>query len=220
MEKMESEYIERVTQSLISGNKKACASVTQEAIDAGIDAQTILMQGLKTGMDQIGDNYANKVIYLPNVLSAATAMYAAIDVLKPHMKVDDGASVKGTVVIGTVEGDMHDIGKNIVRILLDGIAMNVIDLGRDVPLQSWINTVKTKKPDVVGCSTLMSTTLRSIEDVYAALSENNLRADVKIIIGGAATNATYAEKIGVDAWGKDASEGVKKIVNFCKERGK
>jgi len=170
-------------------------------------------------MDVVGEKYEKKEMFLPQVLAAAQCMYAAIDILKPLLeKSAETAEVPGTVVIGVVEGDMHDIGKNIVRILLDGANYDVNDLGRDVPVDDFVNAVKENKADVAAMSTLMTTTLISMEDITKKLKEDEYGKTVKTIIGGAATNQAFADEIGADAWGADASSGLEKITKLIKER--
>ena len=205
--------------AIIGGRKQPCVEAVNEALKAGMKPYDILMEGCKKGMDVVGEKYQNKEIYLPEVLAAADAMYGAIDVLKPHLKAGE-KKADGTIVIGVVEGDVHDIGKNIVRILLDGMAYNVIDLGRDVPLDQFIEKTRESNANVIAASTLMTTTLMSIEDLMRMLKESSIKGKVKTIIGGAATNQEFADDVGADAWGKDASEGVKIIGDFCKEAKK
>ena len=213
------EILQKVADAVVQGRRDACIAGAQEAVSAGIAPYDILMDGAKKGMDIVGELYASKQMYLPQVLTAANAMYGAIDVLKPLMTGQKNTKSPGTVVIGVAEGDVHDIGKNIVRILLDGSGYNVIDLGRDVQLEDFINTTREQKANVVACSTLMTTTLASIEDLMNALREENLSDKVGTIIGGAATNQNFADECGADAWGKDASEGLDKIADLVKRNG-
>jgi len=213
------EILQKVADAVVQGRRDACIAGAQEAVSAGIAPYDILMDGAKKGMDIVGELYASKQMYLPQVLTAANAMYGAIDVLKPLMTGQKNAKSPGTVVIGVAEGDVHDIGKNIVRILLDGSGYNVIDLGRDVQLEDFINTAKEQKANIVACSTLMTTTLASIEDLMNALREENLADKVGTIIGGAATNQNFADECGADAWGKDASEGLDKIGTLIQKNG-
>jgi len=209
--------LERVANAVIDGKKAPTVEAVQAAMAAGVAPYDILMQGCKKGMDVVGNLYETKNMYLPEVLSSASAMYGAIDVLKPHLK-GEKSSTPGTIVIGVVEGDVHDIGKNIVRILLDGMAYTVHDLGRDVPLDQFVNKARDEKADVIACSTLMTTTLMSIEDLMKMMKESGLNKKVKTIIGGAATNQEFADEVGANAWGKDASDGINKITAFIKER--
>jgi 5-methyltetrahydrofolate--homocysteine methyltransferase len=204
---------------VLKGKKTDCVAAANEAIAAGLKPYDILMNGCKKGMDIVGDMYQTKQLYLPQVLSSANAMYGAIDVLKPLMLGQKNAQSPGSVVIGVAEGDVHDIGKNIVRILLDGAGYTVYDLGRDVQLDNFITTTKSNKIDVVACSTLMTTTLASIKDLMDALREQGLDQSVGTIIGGAATNQRFADDVGAKAWGKDASEGLNKISKMIKNQG-
>lgn len=209
--------LERVANAVIDGSKAPTVEAVQAAMNAGVPPYDILMQGCKKGMDVVGNLYETKRMFLPEVLSSANAMYGAIDILKPHLK-GEKSSTPGTIVIGVVEGDVHDIGKNIVRILLDGMAYTVHDLGRDVPLDQFIDKARDEKADVIACSTLMTTTLLSIEDLMRMMKECGLNKKVKTIIGGAATNQEFADEVGANAWGKDASDGIAKITAFIKER--
>mgnify|MGYP000985122252 FL=1 len=213
------EILQKVADAVVQGKKDACIAGAQEAVSAGIAPYDILMDGAKKGMDIVGEMYASKQMYLPQVLTAANAMYGAIDVLKPLMTGQKNVKSPGTVVIGVAEGDVHDIGKNIVRILLDGSGYNVIDLGRDVQLEDFINTAREQRANIVACSTLMTTTLASIEDLMNAMREENLADKVGTIIGGAATNQNFADACGADAWGKDASEGLDKIGALIQKNG-
>jgi len=211
--------LQKVADAVLKGKKTDCVAAANEAIAAGLKPYDILMNGCKKGMDIVGDMYQTKQLYLPQVLSSANAMYGAIDVLKPLMLGQKNAQSPGSVVIGVAEGDVHDIGKNIVRILLDGAGYTVYDLGRDVQLENFINTIKNNNVDVVACSTLMTTTLASIKDLMDTLREQGLDTKVGTIIGGAATNQRFADDIGAKAWGKDASEGLNKISELIKNQG-
>lgn len=212
------EVLKKIVDAVVAGKKKPCIEAVNEALKLGMKPYDILMDGCKKGMDIVGDRYQAKAMYLPEVLSSAEAMYGAIDVLKPHMVGDKNLKSPGIVVIGVAEGDVHDIGKNIVRILLDGMAYNVIDVGRDVMLDRFIETAKKENADVVACSTLMTTTLASIQDLMNGMREAGIKDKMNTIIGGAATNQSFADAIGADAWGSDASDGLKKIDNMCKKR--
>lgn len=213
------EILQNIADAVVQGKKDACIAGTQEALAAGIVPYDILMDGAKKGMDVVGELYASKQIFLPQVLTSADAMYQAIDVLRPMMGGQENIKSPGTIAIGVAEGDVHDIGKNIVRMLLDGSGYNVIDLGRDVQLEDFIDAVKENIVDVVACSTLMTTTLASIEDLMNALREESLADKVGTIIGGAATNQDFADECGADAWGKDAAAGLEKIGRLVREGG-
>jgi len=191
----------------IEGVQKAC----REAIDAGIPAYKAVTDGMAKGMEIVGEKYENGEYFLAELIMAGETMKEGMKVLEPYLK---GGEVKkiGKVVIGTVRGDLHDIGKNIVVTLLNAAGFEVVDLGVDVSPEKFIEAVKQNNPDVVGMSALLTTTMIEMENVIKALKEAGLRDKVKIIIGGAPITPEYAEKIGADAAAKDAVEGV----NICK----
>jgi len=191
----------------IEGIQEAC----REAIEAGIPAYRAVTDGMAKGMDVVGEKYEKGEYFLAELIMAGEVMKEGMKILEPHLK---GGEVKkiGKVVIGTVRGDLHDIGKNIVVTLLEAAGFEVVDLGVDVPPEKFVEAVKQNKPDIVGMSALLTTTMIEMENVIKALKEAGLRDKVKIIIGGAPITQEYAEKIGADAAAKDAVEGV----NICK----
>ncbi len=196
--------LETMKQALIEGKHTEVGPLSEKALADGVPAQEILDQGLLAGMEVIGKRFREHEIFLPDVLLAARAMYAGLDVIKP--KLEDGAlSAKGTVVIGTVEGDLHDIGKNLVGILLRGAGFNVIDLGNNVAPTAFVKAVKEHDANVVGMSALLTTTMPAMRKVVAGLAEAGLTG-VKTIIGGAPLSDTYAKEIGADAYGYDAAK--------------
>jgi len=191
----------------IEGVQKAC----REAIDAGIPAYKAVTDGMAKGMEIVGQKYEDGDYFLAELIMAGETMKEGMKVLEPYLK---GGEVKkiGKVVIGTVRGDLHDIGKNIVVTLLNAAGFEVEDLGVDVSPEKFVEAVKQNNPDIVGMSALLTTTMIEMENVIKALKEAGLRDKVKIIIGGAPITPEYAEKIGADAAAKDAVEGV----NICK----
>lgn len=211
--------LHKLANAIVVGKKQSCVDVVNEALGAGLKPYDILMKGCKAGMDIVGERYQAKQMFLPQVLSSAQSMYAAIDILKPHLVGNGGVQSPGTIVIGVAEGDIHDIGKNIVKILLEGSAYSVYDLGNDVPSAKFIETAKREDADVIACSSLMSTTLASIEDLMNLMREEGLVDKVNTIIGGAATNQAFADSVQANAWGVDASEGLAKIRDMCARRG-
>jgi len=191
----------------IEGVQKAC----KEAIDARIPAYKAVTHGMAKGMEIVGEKYENGEYFLAELIMAGETMKEGMKVLEPHLK---GGEVKkvGKVVIGTVKGDLHDIGKNIVVTLLNAAGFEVVDLGVDVSPEKFVEAVKQNNPDIVGISALLTTTMTEMGNVIKALKEAGLRDRVKIIIGGAPITLEYAEKIGADAAARDAVEGV----NICK----
>jgi len=191
----------------IDGVQKAC----KEAVDAGIPAYKAVTDGMAKGMEIVGQKYENNEYFLAELIMAGETMKEGMAVLEPHLKAGDMKAV-GKVVIGTVRGDLHDIGKNVVVTLLNAAGFDVIDLGVDVPPEKFVEAVKDKKPNIVGMSALLTTTMVEMESVIRGLKEARLRDKVKIIIGGAPITQEYAKKIGADTAARDAVEGV----NICK----
>lgn len=187
----------------IEGIQKAC----KEAVEAGIPAYRAVTDGMAKGMELVGEKYENGEYFLPELIMAGETMKEGMKILEPYLK---GGEVKrmGKVVIGTVKGDLHDIGKSIVITLLNAAGFDVVDLGVDVPPEKFVEAVKNNNPDIVGMSALLTTTMIEMKNVIEALKEAGLRDKVKIIIGGAPITQEYAEKIGADAAARDAMEGV------------
>jgi len=191
----------------IDGVQKAC----REAIDVGIPAYKAVTDGMAKGMEIVGQKYENGEYFLAELIMAGETMKEGMKILEPYLKAGDVEKI-GIVVIGTVRGDLHDIGKNVVVTLLNAAGFDVIDLGVDVPPEKFVEAVKNNNPDIVGMSALLTTTMVEMENVIKALKDAGLRDKVKIIIGGAPITQEYAEKIGADAAARDAVEGV----NICK----
>ena len=191
--------------------------MTCEAVAAGIAADTILEHGLIAGMNVVGVRFKNCEMFLPEVLTAARAMKAGVEQLEPLL-VAAGVRPAGKVVIGTVRGDIHDIGKNLVAIMLRGAGFEIIDLGTGVPAQKFIDAVKAHQPDIVGMSALLTTTMMQMKSNIAALEEAGVRDQVRIIVGGAPLNKAFAEEIGADAYGRNATEAVEKVRELIRAR--
>ena len=186
---------------------KACV---QQALDEGIPAGEILEQGLLDGMNIIGQKFKNNEVFVPEVLIAARAMTKGIEVLRPHL-VADGVEEKGTVVIGTVKGDLHDIGKNLVAMMIESAGFEVIDLGVDVSSDKFIEAVRSN-PDtkIVACSALLTTTMPALRDTVAALNAADFRSKIKVMVGGAPITQEFADEIGADAYTPDAASAAAK----------
>lgn len=191
--------------------------LTQEALGKNMSAETIIKQGLTAGMDVVGKKFGTKEFFIPDMLASAEAVGAAMDVLKPHLEAAN-AETKGKFAIATVKGDIHDIGKNIVAILLKGSGYQVYDLGIDVPTEKIVEFVRQEKPDYLGLSALLTTTMVIMKEVIDALKGNQLRDKVKILIGGAAVSEEYAKDIGADAYCTDGFEAVKVLEAMRKAR--
>lgn len=189
-----------------SGDEEASAKLAKRAIDNGIDPVEAIDHGLAKGMKIVGDKFSKQEMFLPEVMLAADAMKAAIAVLRPHMKGD--ITKKGKVVIGTMCGDIHDIGKNLVATMLEVNGYEVIDLGNDVPVQRFIEEAQRSNVDIIALSSLITASMFYMEDVVKNLEGLKLRDKYRVIIGGGPTTPGYAEEIGVDGWGRHAEEGV------------
>ncbi len=208
------EIINRLKEHLQNGNTEEVSKLARQAVDDGISAKEILDQGLIAGMSIIGDKFKAHEIFLPDVLLAAKAMSAGMDIIKPIMIENDIPSI-GKVVIGTVHGDLHDIGKNLVGIMLKGAGFEVIDLGRDVPADKFVNTAIEMKADIIGLSALLTTTMPVMKKVVELAKEKGIFDNVKIIIGGAPLSNEYAAEIGAHSYcfdGINAVDCAKRIV--------
>jgi len=201
------EILIEISKQLEIGNDEKVFELTNDAIRENIDPKLILSDGLISGMNVIGEQFRKHEIFLPDVLMAAKAMYAGMDLLKPHF-IKDGIPTLGKIVIGTVKGDLHDLGKNLVGIMLKGAGFEVIDLGKDVPPEKFVEIAKNESANLIGMSALLTTTLPVMQEVIHLLEQNNLNNDIKTIIGGAPVSKEYAEKIGADAFAFDASNSV------------
>lgn len=206
--------LEKTKQALIDGRDKDVGALVKDALDAKHDPKDLLNNGLIAGMEIIGERFRQREIFLPEVLMAAKAMYAGLEHIKPLLE-GQRTPTKGTIVIGTVEGDLHDIGKNLVGIMLRGSGFDVIDLGKGVPAAKFVEAAKKHNADVVGMSALLTTTMTGMKTVISALKAAGL-GKVKTIVGGAPLNEAFAKEIGADAYGFDAVRSVEIVKGFFK----
>jgi 5-methyltetrahydrofolate--homocysteine methyltransferase len=193
--------------------KPGVLELTQLALKENIPLEAIITQGLTAGMQVVGEKFSTKEYFIPDMLASAEAVGTAMDILKPHLEASS-VETKGKFAIATVKGDIHDIGKNIVAILLKGSGYEVDDLGIDVPTEKIIDVVREDKPDYLGLSALLTTTMVVMGDVIEALKENGLRDKVKVLIGGAAVSDEYAQEIGADAYCVDGFEAIRVLDTF------
>ena len=206
--------LQALSEHLQNGDARKVAELTQQAIFAKLDTKSILQEGLISGMAIVGERFKCHEIFLPDVLLAAKAMYAGMDLLKPLL-IKEGIPTIGKVVIGSVQGDLHDIGKNLVAIMLKGAGFEVIDLGNDVSPQKFIETAEKEDADVIGMSALLTTTMPIMKKVVDLAKERGIYGKKKFIVGGAPLSSEYAKEIGADAYcydGISAVETVKRIV--------
>ena len=193
--------------------KPGVLELTQLALEENIPLEAIITQGLTAGMQVVGEKFSTKEYFIPDMLASAEAVGAAMDILKPHLEASN-VETKGKFAIATVKGDIHDIGKSIVAILLKGSGYEVEDLGTDVPTEKIIEVVREDKPDYVGLSALLTTTMVVMGEVIEALKDNGLRDRVRVLIGGAAVSEEYAQEIGADAYCVDGFEAIRVLDTF------
>ena len=207
--------LNEISENLQKGKAKIVVELVQKALDEGISANDILNEGLLAGMGIIGEKFKNDEVYVPEVLVAARAMNKGAVLLKPHLAAA-GVEATGKVVIGTVQGDLHDIGKNLVKMMLEGKGLEVIDLGADVAPETFIQTAIDQNCKVVLLSALLTTTMGVMEDVVKKAEEMGVRDQLKIMIGGAPVSAEFCAKIGADIYTPDAASAADVAVEFCK----
>ncbi len=196
--------INQISEALQKGQAPAVKEMCRKALDDGLNAKEILEGGLMDGMSIIGDKFKKNEVFVPEVLIAARAMNAGIEILKPLM-MDAGVEAAGKVVIGTVKGDLHDIGKNLVKIMMEGKGFEVIDLGTDVSAEKFLETVKSENADIICCSALLTTTMTYMKDIVNAFEEDGKRDNVTIMVGGAPVTQNFCDTIGADIYSADAA---------------
>ena len=201
--------LQKIADAVIVGNREEVAQLTQAAVDGGVSPADIINQGLIAGMAVVGTKFKANEFYVPEVLIAARAMHAGMDIVKPLLA-GTGAKPRGVVVIGTVKGDLHDIGKNLVSMMLEGGGWEVIDLDVDVAPEKFVACVSEQAPQLVALSALLTTTMPSMKDTIDALSAAGVRGNVKVVSGGAPVTQEYADEIGADGYAPDAASAVDK----------
>ena len=209
-----SEILDEISVSLQQGRAPAVKEKIAAALAAGVPPKQILEDGLLAGMSVIGEKFKNNKVYIPEVMIAARAMNVGIDLLKPLMA-EENAAPRGTVVIGTVKGDRHDIGKNLVKMMLEGKGLKVIDLGVDVPAAKYVAAAEENGADIIACSALLTTTMPEMEKVVALVKDSPLAGKVHIMIGGAPVTQGYCDKIGADRYTPDAATCADVAVELC-----
>jgi len=201
------DVVQQISESLQRGEDKKVAELTRQALDAGLTAGQILNDGLLAGMDVVSARFGANEIFLPEVLLSARAMNAGMDLIKPLLIAGEVRSL-GKVVIGTMRGDLHDIGKNLVGVMLKGAGFEVIDLGANVAPERFVETAEAEGAQVVGLSALLTTTMTGMKDVVSLVKDKGLDGRVKVIVGGAPLSQAFADEIGADGYGYDASNAV------------
>jgi 5-methyltetrahydrofolate--homocysteine methyltransferase len=203
---------ENISESIKTADEISALSFVNKAISDGIPAAVILNDGLICGMNIVGELFAKRIIFLPDVLMSAKIMKKCIEILKPYLA-EENFTYKAKIVIGTVKGDLHDIGKNLIGIMLNGAGFKVIDLGNNVSSEKFVETAISEGASIIGLSALLTTTMSGMKEVINILSEKNIN-DIKVIIGGAPVTKNYALEIGADGYGYDAANAVQLVKNL------
>ena len=208
------ELYERIAAAVIEGDAEKAEKLTKRALRKGLTAKDVLDNGLVVGMTEVGVRFKAGDMFVPEVLMSADAMTAGLDVLRPEL-VASGVQLIGKILMGTVKGDLHDIGKNLVSMMCEGAGFEIIDIGFNADPETFIEGIKEHQPDVVGMSAMLTTTMRAMAYTIRAIEEAGLRDQVKVMVGGAPVDAAFAERIGADGYGSNAPAGVdlaKKLV--------
>ena len=209
-------WFEAIKNTVIAGKHKEIDALVEKAIQHKVNPDDLINNALIAAMDVVGDRFAKSEIFVPEMLVAAITMKKGLDIIKPLLK-DQEEQSKGKVVLCTVKGDLHDIGKNLVGMMLEGAGFEVIDLGVDVTVENVVDKVTEIQPQVLGLSALLTTTMPEMENVINVLQARGMRGAVKVMVGGAPLRAEFAQKIGADAFGKDAAEAVNLARSFIEK---
>lgn len=210
-------HLNQLKQAVIKGDMPGAKSLTQKAIEAGIEPARILNEALVAGMDEVGELFKASEIYVPEVLLAAKSMQEAMQLLKPLL-VRDGIQPRGKIVVGTVRGDLHDIGKNLVAMMLEGAGFEIIDLGNDVPPERFVKAAAEHGATIIGMSALLTTTMYAMRDTIDLLKAERLDGKIKTMIGGAPVTQSFADEIGASGYGEDAATAVDLAKRFVDEQ--
>jgi 5-methyltetrahydrofolate--homocysteine methyltransferase len=210
-----SEILEQISTTVIEGNLDDIVDLTEDALDDDLSAKEILDNGLMAGMDYVGVEFKAGNMFVPEVLRSARVVQLSMDILKPLLA-ESGVQMVGKVLLGTVKGDLHDIGKNLVGMMCEGAGFEVKDLGKDIAPEAFVEAVKDFEPDIVGMSALLTTTMRAMEHTIKALTEAGLRDKVKVMIGGAPVTQAFADQIGADGYASNAASAADLAKEFVR----
>ena len=209
-----SALLNEISEALQRGRAPKVKELVTQALSEGIAPKDILEEGLLSGMAVIGEKFKNNEVFVPEVLIAARAMNAGVDLLKPYL-VSEGVKAKGTVVIGTVKGDLHDIGKNLVKLMLEGKGLEVVDLGVDVSAETFVEQAKEHNADIICCSALLTTTMTEMKRVVEEVEKAGMHDRVKIMVGGAPVTQSFCDSIGADYYTEDAASASDVALQIC-----
>lgn len=207
------ERLQEIKGIVVNGRYKGIEDLTRKTIAEGVDLNKIINDSLIAGMDIVGEKFSENEIFVPEMLVSAMTVKLALEIIKPLLK-DDEVQLRGTILMGTVKGDIHDIGKNLVIMILEGAGFNVIDLGVDMSVQMVTEKVEEINPDILGLSALLTTTMPEMRNVIEDLEKKGLRDSIKVMVGGAPIDEKFAREIGSDGYGKDAREAVQLARRF------
>lgn len=203
-----------ISENLQKGKAKDVEALVQQAVDENVAAKDILEQGLMAGMSVVGERFKKNEIFVPEVLIAARAMKAGVKILRPLL-VTAGVQSRGTVVIGTVKGDLHDIGKNLVAMMMEGAGLRIVDLGTDVSPERFVESAKAENANIIACSALLTTTMTQMKNVVQAAESAGIRDHVKIMVGGAPVTESFCKSIGADRYAADAATAAEIAASLC-----
>jgi trimethylamine corrinoid protein len=212
------DLFERMAQAVVDGDREACVALAEEVIDRGIDPFEAIEQGFTRGMTTVGDKFATLEYYLPDVMRCAAAVDAGVGVLQPYILERGTRQSVGTVVLGTIKGDLHDLGKNIVGTMLRAAGFKVYDLGCDTPLRAFVDKAEEVDADIIGVSAILTTTMAYMPDLLSLLEELGQREQYQVMVGGAPVTPDYAEEIGADGYGETAADAVETAKRLMRVR--
>ncbi|MDZ7844130.1 MAG: corrinoid protein [Anaerolineales bacterium] len=200
---MSEKILEELSTAVLEGDSAKAAALTQQGLDEGLSPQKLLNNGLIVGMDEVGVRFKRGDMFVPEVLMSAESMSEGMKLLR-QLLIDDGTKMAGTIIMGTVEGDLHDIGKNLVSMMCEGAGFEIVNIGFDAAPEKFIDAIKEHQPDIVGMSAMLTTTMRAMGHTIKAIEEAGLREQIKVMVGGAPVDQEFAERIGADGYGANA----------------
>jgi len=211
---MGEELYQVISKAVMEGEEEEAVRRVNEALEAGLPPLEIMQRGIVDGINKTGERWKANEYFLPDVILAADALKAAMVLLKPHLTEEESLAKGKKVVIGVVQGDVHDLGKSLVIAMLTSAGFQVMDLGIDVPLERFIEAAREDQPDIIGLGAYMTTTMLQMKDIIAELQKQGLRQNLKVMVGGVPTSQEFADEIGADAWGKDALDALDKALEL------
>ncbi len=210
--------LEQIVQATVEGDAERCTALAQQVLDEGMDPAEAINEGFTEGMVIVGEKFARMEYYLPNLMLSARAVNGAMEVLKPHLLQHEAGGTRGAVVLGTIQGDLHDVGKNIVKIMLQASGFDVHDLGVDVPVRRFIEKAEEVDADIIAASAILTTTMAYMPDIAELLTEMGVRDKYRIMLGGGPVTPDWATKVGADGYGDNATEAVEVAKRLMQEK--